>query len=93
MSFKCPFYHDNPEGKPTANAPCKFQENPYREHIMFCTVCGQTRDLRIVGWRPNFLLVMIVVGVVVFLLNQEKQPNKGQKTNNFRNSIEQITGK
>ncbi|NJL10458.1 MAG: hypothetical protein HC908_10580 [Calothrix sp. SM1_7_51] len=94
MEFKCPFYHDNADGKPTANAPCKFQQNPYREHVMFCTVCGQSRDLRLVGWRPNILLVLIVLGVVIFLVTQEENSGRGKKPNNTpKNNVEQIRGK
>lgn len=90
MDFKCPFYHDNPDGKPTVNAPCKFQENPYREHVMFCTVCGQSRDLRLVGWRPNILLILMLVAAIFYVLNREPESTGNKKPNNpSRNPAEQ----
>ncbi|MBW4505317.1 MAG: hypothetical protein KME64_02210 [Scytonematopsis contorta HA4267-MV1] len=80
MDFKCPYYHEDAKGKPSASAPCKFQENPYREHISYCTVCGQWRDLRFVGMRPNFLLMMIVAATILYLVNQQS-PEAGNNTN------------
>ncbi|NJL10459.1 MAG: hypothetical protein HC908_10585 [Calothrix sp. SM1_7_51] len=74
MDFKCPFYHENADGKPTVNAPCKFDENPYRKNIMFCTVCGQSRDLRFVGWRPNILLMLMLLAAIFYV--QTKSLNR-----------------
>ncbi len=78
MSHRCPFYHDNPDG-PNKTPPCKFEQNPYREYISYCKVCGQHRDLRFVGMRPNFLLMLILASTIIFLLNHgntKTSPNK-----------------
>jgi hypothetical protein len=82
MSHRCPFYHDNSDG-PNKTPPCKFEQNPYREHISYCKVCGQHRDLRFVGFRPNLLLILMVISTIIFLLNQgnpNNYPNNPPRT-------------
>jgi hypothetical protein len=69
-SVRCPFYKSGQE-KPAANAPCKFQSHPTRDHVSYCAVCGEWMDLRFIGWRPYSLVWLVLVfGTVFILLNR-----------------------